>query len=217
MVILWAVLLLAANLIAWISTAFGLPGNWLIVLFTALYAYLQPVDQSPSVSWTVVIAILVLAIIGEIIEFLAGAAGAAKQGGSRRGIIFSIVGTIVGSILGATVGVPIPVIGPIIGAVGGGAVGAFAGAYLGESAAERTTSERIAIGKGAMIGRLLGTASKLIVGIVMVIVVGFDSFLDFKTDSDSRNAATATFESAAYQNFHQGLQLRSGGVNIKPF
>ncbi|WP_166820424.1 DUF456 domain-containing protein [Thalassoroseus pseudoceratinae] len=180
MVYLWAVLLLVANLIAWVSTAFGLPGNWLIVLFTALYAYLQPVGQTPHVSWTVVIAILILAAIGEIVEFLAGAAGAAKQGGSRRGIIFSIVGTIVGSILGATVGIPIPVIGPIIGAVGGGAGGAFAGAYLGESSLERTTTERLAIGKGAMIGRLLGTASKLIVGVVMVIAVGFDSFLDLK-------------------------------------
>ena len=74
---------------------------------------------------------------------------------------------------------PIPVIGPLIGAIGGGAVGAFAGAYQGEAGTDRTPEERLAIGKGAMIGRLLGTAGKLIIGIVMLVLVTLDSFLDF--------------------------------------
>ena len=44
---------------------------------------------------------------------------------------------------------------------------------------DRTQSERIAIGKGAMIGRLLGTAGKLIIGIVMLVITTLDSFYDF--------------------------------------
>ena len=62
---------------------------------------------------------------------------------------------------------------------GGGAAGAFAGAYFGEEGMGRTQAERIAIGQGAMIGRLLGTAGKLLMGIVMLVIITLDSFYDF--------------------------------------
>lgn len=178
MVYLWATLLLLANLLAWVSTVFTLPGNWLIVIFTALYAWISPADQHPRVSWIVVAVVAGLALFGEIVEFLAGAAGAAKQGASRRGVVWSIVGAVVGSLVGAMLAMPIPIIGPLIGAVGGGCVGAFAGAYLGESGSSRTHGERMAIGRGALVGRLLGTAGKLGIGAVMLVVVTLDSFFD---------------------------------------
>ena len=91
----------------------------------------------------------------------------------------AVVGAFVGSLTGAAVLSPLPLIGPVIGALGGGAAGAFAGAYYGEEGTGRTQSERIAIGKGAMIGRLLGTAGKLIIGIVMLVIITLDSFYDF--------------------------------------
>lgn len=179
MVHVWAIGLLLANGLAWVSTAFTLPGNWLIVGFTALYAYFLPQELEPRVGWTVVGITFALAALGELIEFIAGAAGAAKQGGSRRGVVLAIVGAFVGSLSGAAVLSPIPLIGPVIGALGGAAVGAFAGAYYGEEGMGRTQAERIAIGKGAMIGRLLGTAGKLLIGIVMLVIVTLDSLYDF--------------------------------------
>lgn len=172
-----ATLLFVANLAAWIATLFGLPGNWLIVLFAAGYAYLMR-DAVPQLTWQVVIATLALAAIGEGLELLAGVLGVKKLGGSRRGMIYSVIGTIAGSIVGAMVGVPIPVVGPIVGALGCGAAGAFAGAYLGEVSAGRHHDDRMAIGKAALIGRLLGTAGKLGVGLLMVILIALDSFLD---------------------------------------
>lgn len=178
MVYLWATLLLIANLAAWVSTVFTLPGNWLIVAFTALYAWVSPAGQHPRVSWLVVAVVAALALVGEILEFFAGAAGAARQGASRRSVVLSIVGAAVGSITGAMLGIPIPVIGPLIGAVGGGAAGAFLGAYLGEAGRSRTQAERIAIGRGALVGRLLGTAGKLAIGVVMLVVVTLDAFFD---------------------------------------
>jgi uncharacterized protein len=176
MIYVWAIGLLLANGLAWVSTAFTVPGNWLIVGFTAVYAYLLPPELEPRVSWIVVGVALALAVFGELIEFVAGAAGAAKQGGSRRGIVMAIAGAFIGSLVGAAVLSPIPLIGPIIGALGGGA---FAGAYYGEEGTGRTQDERIAIGKGAMMGRLLGTAGKLIIGIVMLVIITLDLFYDF--------------------------------------
>jgi uncharacterized protein len=177
MVYLWATLLLLANLVAWISTLFLLPGNWVIVLLSALYAWLLHDGPGPHLSWTVVGVVFGLAVLGEIVEFAAGAAGAAKRGGSRRGMLLAVVGTLAGSLIGAGLGVPIPVIGSVIGALVGGTLGAFLGAYLGETWVGRSHADRMHISRAAMIGRLLGTTGKLVIGILMVVIVALDAFL----------------------------------------
>ncbi len=92
-------------------------------------------------------------------------------------MVLALLGTVVGSVLGAFAAIPIPIVGPIIGAVGGGALGAFAGAYIGETAIGRSTEQSLAAGKGAMIGRLLGTASKLVIGVVLFVVVAVDALI----------------------------------------
>jgi uncharacterized protein YqgC (DUF456 family) len=127
-------------------------------------------------SWWTVGILAGLAVAGEVVEFVAGAAGAARQGASRRSIVLSLVGTIVGSIVGAIIGIPIPLIGPLIAALGGGAVGAFAGAYLGETWKGRSSDQSLSVSKAAVIGRLLGTLGKLAVGALMVVVVAIDGF-----------------------------------------
>jgi len=173
---LWAVLLTLFNIAAWVATLFSLPGNWLVLGATVLFALFANVPGELGIGWTMVIIVAVLAVVGELIEFAAGAMGAAKVGGSRRSILLSLVGTLLGSIFGAVVSAPVPVIGPIIGALAGGAFGAFAGAYLGEAWLGRSSRESFAVGKGAMIGRLLGTVGKLAIGIVMIVLVTIDAF-----------------------------------------
>ncbi|MEX1229661.1 MAG: DUF456 domain-containing protein [Planctomycetaceae bacterium] len=177
MIYLYAILLLIANTLAWLSNVFMLPGNWMLVGVAALYAFFLPEELQPRVSWNVVGVALALAVVGELVEFFAGAAGAAKQGGSRRGVVLAIVGAFVGSLLGAVFALPIPVIGPIIGALGGGAAGAAVGAWIGEAGTGRTHGERLAISKGALFGRLWGTAGKLIIGVIMLVLVTVDSFV----------------------------------------
>lgn len=190
MVYVAAVLLLLVNAVAWLTTFVTLPGNWILLLFTALYAYFMPVGYYPRVSWTVVIVIAVLAIIGEIVEFLAGAAGAAKQGGSRWGVFLSLVGAFIGSLGGAILLSFIPILGTMIGALLGGALGAFGGAWLGEHNTEKTHEERMAIGQGAFIGRILGTVGKLIVGVIMLVLVTLDSFFDLKKEPIPEQTST---------------------------
>ena len=167
---LWAVLFVAANVLAWLSNLFMVPGNWLIVGLAALFAWQFPAELGDGLAWRTVLILGLLAVAGEVVEFAAGAAGAARQGGSRRGMVLAIVGAFVGSIAGAAIGIPVPVIGPLIGAVGGGAAGAFVGAYVGEAWKGRTSAASYEIGRGALVGRVLGTVGKLGVGAIMVVV-----------------------------------------------
>ena len=91
-------------------------------------------------------------------------------------MFLAIVGAMFGSMVGAMFLSAVPIIGTIIGAVGGAALGSFGGAYLGEMWKGRDQKERLDIGAAAMLGRLLGTMGKLIVGAIMVAVVTIDSF-----------------------------------------
>jgi uncharacterized protein YqgC (DUF456 family) len=172
-----AVLLILACGAGWLGTLLTLPGNWLIVLFAALFAWLFPAEAGRGIAWATVGWLVGLAVVGEIIEFASSAAGAAKQGASRRAVLLSLVGAVVGTVLGLAVGMPIPVIGPIVVAVLGGAIGAFVGAYVGEWHAGRAEADRFAVGQGAFVGKLWGTLGKLVAGAIMLVVVAVDALV----------------------------------------
>jgi uncharacterized protein len=173
---LWALLLVVASCIAWLLILVTLPGNWIIVIFAALFAWLLPVEAGHGITWTTVAVLLGCAALGEVVEFAASAAGAAKQGASKRGVALSIVGAIVGSAFGLTIGTPIPVLGSFVMALLGGAAGAFIGAYIGEAWKGRGHDERLAAGRGAFAGRIWGTVGKLAVGAVMLVILAWDAF-----------------------------------------
>jgi uncharacterized protein YqgC (DUF456 family) len=128
-----ALALIAAGFVCWLTNLFSLPGNWILLLLTALFAWLVPAEGSRGATWTTVWILLTLAVVGEVIEFAAGDAGAAKRGASRRAVWLSLLGAFAGSVGGAIIGLPIALVGSPIAALIGGAVGAFLGAYLGES------------------------------------------------------------------------------------
>jgi hypothetical protein len=174
----WALLLVVVCSIAWLLSLVALPGNWLIVAAAALFAWFFPEQIGRGMMLYTVVVLAGLAILGEVIEFGAGAAGAAKQGASRRGIVLSIVGAMAGSFVGLTVGTPIPILGSFVLALLGGAAGAFAGAYLGEAWKGRGEAERMAAGRGAFSGRLWGTVGKLAVGAIMLAIVAWDALIN---------------------------------------
>jgi uncharacterized protein YqgC (DUF456 family) len=173
---LWATLLVMTAVAAWCANLFSMPGNWMTLGLATLFVWLVPVDDTRGISWWTVGVIAVLCVVGEIVEFAAGAAGAAKQGASRRAVMLAIAGTIIGSIAGAIVGIPIPLVGSLLAALGGGAAGAFAGAYIGETWKGSSTEKSLAVSKGALIGRLLGTGGKLAVGALIVMVLAIDAY-----------------------------------------
>ena len=174
----WGIALVLAAIACWFANVFTLPGNWVIVGLAALFAYLLPPQEyGRGFGWITVGVLVLIAVLGEVIEFAAGAAGAAKHGASRRAMLLSIVGAAVGSIAGAAIGIPVPIIGPLVAAVGGGAAGAFGGAYLGEVWKGKLHPERTAVSTGALIGRLFGTVGKLSAGAAMVAVLAVMTFM----------------------------------------
>jgi uncharacterized protein YqgC (DUF456 family) len=173
-----AALLVAGGLLCWLANLFSLPGNWILLGLAALFAWLVPQTGGRGVSWTTVTVLAALAVLGEVLEFVAGAAGAAKRGASRRAMLLSLVGAIAGSLLGATAGIPVPVVGSMVGALIGGSVGAFAGAYIGETWKERGHAASVAVGKAAFKGRIWGTIGKFAVGAVMLGVMAVDALFE---------------------------------------
>jgi uncharacterized protein len=163
-------ILLFATGIGWVLTLIAMPGNWLIVAVAAVYAWLGPQSGATQLEWRTVAVLLVLAIVGEILEFFAGVVGARRAGGSRRAAIYSLVGSFGGAIAGATAGIPIPVLGSAIGAVFGGALGAFGGAAFAEYSLGVHAHQSMKVGQAAFWGRLLGTGAKTVVASVMAIV-----------------------------------------------
>lgn len=171
MSIIYAILLLLLLLALWLLTVIGMPGNWLMVAATALYAWLVPHDAAASIGWGIVLVIALLAGLGELLEAVAGALGVAKAGGSRRGAVLALLGSLAGGLVGMFVGLPIPVIGPLVAAVLFAGIGALLGAMLGEQWKGRDLDESWTVGKGAFCGRLLGTLGKVLVGSIMIVVV----------------------------------------------
>lgn len=171
MALLVALLLILILSACWAITLFGMPGNWLMVIITAVYACLVPVGWRVAVGWKLVLLLVVLAGLGELIELLAGAAGATRAGGSKRGAALALLGSILGAVVGIFVGLPVPLVGSILAALLFAGLGAMAGAIVGEVWAGRDLPRSWRIGKAAFRGRLIGTLAKMIVGGVMVAAV----------------------------------------------
>lgn len=139
----------------------GLPGLWLIVVAAIVYAWLTGFAYLGL--WAVA-ALVLLGLLAELVEFLAGAAGSKQAGGSKRGMAGAIVGGLIGGIAGTFI--PIPVVGTVIGSV----AGCFIGAYGIEKLIGRPHGQSFAIGYGAAKGRVWGLVFKTLFGCAMAVI-----------------------------------------------
>jgi uncharacterized protein YqgC (DUF456 family) len=130
-----------------LSTIIGLPGNWILVV-AALVTGLA----TGFAKLTVVLA--------EVIESLLGVVIIAKRGGSKLGMLGSIVGGFAGVLLGA--GLVPPVGGVILGFIG-----AFLGAVFGELLHNPDMEIAFRVGFWSFIGRMTAVAAKLSCGCVI--------------------------------------------------
>jgi uncharacterized protein YqgC (DUF456 family) len=110
-------------------------------------------------------SLVLLALVGELIEFSLSARFTRQYGGSKR----AGWGAIAGGIVGAIVGVPVPVIGSVIGAFVGSFVGALAAEWLQGAGARSATR----VATGALLGRAAATAAKSAIGVVMAVWILF--------------------------------------------
>lgn len=170
MVYLYVLLLFIALATGWVMTLLSMPGNWLMIAAATIYAYFMPDDSRYDISWTTIGILVGLALLAELLELAAGAMGAARAGGSKRGAVLAAVGSMVGALAGAFIGLPIPVVGPVIAAILFAGLGALGGAMLGESWKGRGLEESWKVGQAAFWGRLLGTLAKTTLASAMVAV-----------------------------------------------
>ena len=147
------VLLTAVLLLSLILIALGLPGLWVMIATAVVYNIV--VGGSP-IGWFTLIAVGVLAVIAEIIEWTLSGKFARKYGGTRR----AAWGAVIGGTLGAILGFPLPIVGPLIGAF----AGSFIGALVGELSAGGTRREATRVAWGALLGRVAATAIKMAIG-----------------------------------------------------
>jgi uncharacterized protein YqgC (DUF456 family) len=149
-----ALLILAAViLLSLVLIVLGLPGLWIMVATAVTYNLIVPGDP---IGWFTLVAVAVLALVAELLEFTMTGRYARKYGGSRR----AGWGAIIGGMIGAFVGVPVPIIGPVIGAF----VGSFCGALVAELTGGASAGDATRVAKGALIGRVMSTVLKIGIG-----------------------------------------------------
>lgn len=169
MLYFWLVILIFLNTIWLAMVPFALPGNWLIVITTSLFAWWHW-DQSLFSVYTLV-GITVLALLGELFEFLGGMGGAKKAGAGLRGSVGAIIGAITGAVLG-TVMIPIPLLGTLIGS----GLGAGIGAWIFELSSRRSRQEYFRLSLGAGIGQIFGSSAKIFLGGLIWLIVTVAAF-----------------------------------------
>jgi uncharacterized protein YqgC (DUF456 family) len=169
MLYVWLSILVLLNAVWLTLVLFGLPGNWLMVISTCLFAWWKW-DQGAFSGWTL-IAVAALALLGELIEFLAGMFGARRAGASWRGSVAAVFGAILGGLFG-TFMIPVPFVGTVIGA----SVGAGLAVWAIEVSRGELSEHSLRRGVGAGIGQFIGITSKILLGLVIWLVIAIAAF-----------------------------------------
>lgn len=169
--IFWVLLLVILLLGGAFLNLLGLAGNWVMLGSMVAHRFIADPESVWAVHWSSLVLLLFLALLGEALEFVAGLMGAGKAGSSKRGLILAFAGSIFGASIGFGLGnAVVPVLGGIVGVFLLGAGGALLGAVLGETWKGRSLEESMEVGRGAFVGRLIGTLSKSFVGAAMLLV-----------------------------------------------
>lgn len=141
-----------------------LPGGWVIVAAALLARLLEP----EMVAWLAVGATFGLAVVGELVEFLAGSHGAKKAGGGRAAAIGAMVGSLLGAVAGTLV---VPFLGTLLGAI----MGAGVGAVVGERGITGSSWKKSAqVAGGAAMARWIATIVKVSLAAAAALVLFAD-------------------------------------------
>jgi uncharacterized protein YqgC (DUF456 family) len=149
----------------------GLPGTWLILLLAVAVKVVEtvmPLGTNEMLGWWTIVGLIGLAIVGELVEFVAAAVGAKTGGASKRGMVGAVVGSLIGALV-CTFLILIPVVGTLVGAAVGAALGAVVGELSGGGKQLRDTALPAA---GALVGRLGGLLAKTTVAGAMLVLLG---------------------------------------------
>jgi uncharacterized protein YqgC (DUF456 family) len=169
MLYVWLSILVLLNALWLTLVLLGLPGNWLMVISTCLFAWWKW-DERVFSGWTLV-AIVALALLGELTEFLAGVVAAKGSGASWRGSMMAVFGAILGALFG-TFTIPVLFLGTVLGASIGAGLAVWATEIARGELAEHSLRRAVSAG----IGQFVGTASKIMLGLVIWLVIAVAAF-----------------------------------------
>lgn len=149
---------------SWCGSLLGLPGNWVIVLLGVGCWWFPEPGSKVVVGGLALLAMFAFALLGEALEFFAGALGVQRIGGSTRSATLALVGSLIGAICGFALGSGVPVIGNVIVSLAGSALGACVGSIVGERSLGQPWEHSLQVGSAAFWGRILGTMAKAFCG-----------------------------------------------------
>ncbi len=169
--------LIVVSVAAWIGSFYRFPGNWVIVVLSAISAYFLPEkNELLGLSWVTVGILAGVAVVGELVEYFAGRSSGHTGGVHRRSLVVAMIGGISGALVGSVLTLPIPLVGASLSLLVGTLAGVAAGAYLGEVLySTRQGLGRLSI-HTSLVTRLLGTVGKLVAGLTMVAILTADLF-----------------------------------------
>lgn len=153
------------------ATLVGLPGTWALLGGALLVEALDFLWLGAGVStfgWPWLVGAVLLALLGEGLEFVSGLLGARAGGATRRGMIGAVLGGLLGALGGTAL---VPVVGTLVG----GALGTFGGALLGETTgpAARSRREALVPALSATVAKVMGSIAKagIAVGLVVLLLI----------------------------------------------
>jgi uncharacterized protein YqgC (DUF456 family) len=163
-----------------------LPGTWVLLglalAIEGLDGAWRAAGDGTTFDARLLVACLVLALLGELLEFAAGAIGLRRGGGSRRGLWGSLLGGLVGLFLFTPLFAVLPLLGTFLGVL----LGTFLGALVGEVSHQRRIQPggpaggqaRAALRPAlwAALGRILGTTGKVAIAVGMWLTLAVSAF-----------------------------------------
>lgn len=142
-------------------TMIGLPGNLIILLAALGYGYWEGFNH---LSTPFLLVLLGAFVIGETVEFVAGALGATREKASGWAVVAAVFGAITGAVIGTVI---VPLLGSFLGAM----IGAFAASYGAEYWQTQDVAKAKRVAQSVMLGQIMGMIVKFAVGIGMVVAI----------------------------------------------
>ena len=147
----------------------SLSGTWLVVAGTIIAVLLR---GGAFPGWEIVVIFAVLSALVEAGEFMAGAWGVKRRGGSKLAGVMAVVGGMFGLVVGGLL-IPLPVVGSLLGML----AGSFGLVFAVERCRTETADGAASVAWGAVLGRVfmvlvkvcvtLGMTAWLFIGMVM--------------------------------------------------
>lgn len=139
----------------------GLPGSWLLA---ADALFLRWFAGPERISIATIVVLAVMALLGEMMELWTAASGARTGPPVKGAVAASILGALVGGFIGAPVFFG-------LGAIPGMAAGAWFAVFVMAVFNGYEPAKAFEAAFGALVGRLKGTAVKLVICAAMIAVI----------------------------------------------